>query len=231
MHENPVLNDRPDDAGAVALRRWAATWVVVGGVIVAVTAVFLTLISNSLVHINADLATADQSVTDVSGHARTLPDQIQNLNASLERIETALRALPEDSGKIVGHLDSVVASLEQIRTDLAGADPELRRTAANLVVSDSTLGPIGKGVHDSADLLAQVLTDTGSIRSALAGISGSGATGLAGVHRNLVAIESVLRAVHDDLGDILHIDRGVNGNLDRVCRSVAVNLLHGPQPC
>jgi hypothetical protein len=208
-----------------------ATWVVIGGVIVAVTAVFLTLISNSLVHINDDLTSADHSVTDVSGHTRTLPDQIQNLNASLDRIETALHALPDDSGKIVGHLDSIVSSLGQIQTDLAAADPELHRTAANLVVSDGALGPIGADVHDTADLLAQVLTDTGAIRSELTRISGSGATGLAGVHRNLVSIEEVLRGVRGDLGDILAGDRHINHDLGRVCRSVAVNLLHGPQPC
>jgi ABC-type transporter Mla subunit MlaD len=229
VREDSILTSRQNPGDVV--RRWTATWVLIGGVIVAVTAVFLTLISNSLVHINDDLTTADHSVTDVSGHTRTLPDQIQNLNASLDRIETALHALPADSGQIVGHLDSVTASLERIRSDLAAADPELQRTAANLVVSDTALQPIGSAVHDTADLLAQVLTETGAMRSTMSGIIGTGTTGLAGVHRNLASIEAVLHAVRGDLGNILRADTRVNGDLGRVCRSVAVNLLHGPQPC
>lgn len=214
-----------------ALRRWLSTWVVVGVAIVGVTAVFLVLISNSLVRINSDLTSADRAVTDVSGNARTLPDQIRTVNASLAQIDKALHSLPQDTGTIATKLDGIVEALKLVKADLAGADPSLVATAGNLVTSAHLVPTISAQIKDTSALLAAVLGETGPIHGALAGINGSGSSGLAGLHRNLEAIKNILAAVEDDLGNILVTNRGINNHLAHICRSPAISLLHGPQQC
>jgi hypothetical protein len=214
-----------------ALRRWMSTWVVIGTAIVAVTAVFLVLISNSLVRINADLTKADSAVTDVSGNARTLPDQIRTVNASLAQIDEALHTLPRDTGAIATKLDGIVDGLKLVKADLAGADPSLVTTAGNLVTSAHFVPTISANIKDAAALLETALGLTGPIHTTLTTITGSGGRGLAGIHRNLEAIKDILAALEGDLGNILATNRGINNHLAHICRSPAISLLHGPQQC
>lgn len=213
------------------LRRWLSAWVGIGVVIVAVTAVFLVLIGNSLSRVNSDLAATDAAVTDVSGSTRTLPDQIERVNRSLAVIEAALRVLPEDSEQIATNLSEILQALEVVRGDLATTAPKLAGTAGNLAPSADLVASIGADLADTSTLLTRILNGTGSIHESLMAIGGKGSRGLAGVHANLSAVNDVLRAIRGELGDITATGGRVNGQLERICRSPAIALRNGPQPC
>ncbi len=217
-------------------RRWAGIWVAIGAGIVSVTAVYLVLIGNSLVRINADLAVSDRAVTDVSGNAKTLPGQITTVNDSLGRIDTALRALPTDTTQIASNLDAITDAMKSIRGDLGSSAPTLQTVAGNLVTSAQLIDPISADLSGISNLLAAVLTSTGPIHDSLVAINGhptgpEGPTGLVGVHGNMEKLDRVLDSMRKDLGDVVSTNRNINNDLTRICHSTAINVLHGPQPC
>jgi uncharacterized phage infection (PIP) family protein YhgE len=212
-------------------RRWVTAWVTIGLVIVAVTAVFLVLISNALVRIDGDLATTDRAVTDVNGHTRTLPDQIARVNTSLAAIDTALHALPTDTVAISNNLDRITTALRQIRADLGSTAPTLAGTADNLVISANQMAPISAGLRDTSGLLDRLIAATAGMDRTMVSIVGSRDTGLGGLHRNLTLVSQILHELSGDLGDITGLSGGINTHLEHICRSAAVSVLHGPQPC
>jgi hypothetical protein len=97
-----------------SLRRWISTWVFLGSVIVAVTAVSLILISNSLVGINANLGTPDGALTDMAGNTTTLPGQIRELNEALMEIDAAMADVLIDTTEISDYFTDIIASLRAI---------------------------------------------------------------------------------------------------------------------
>jgi hypothetical protein len=213
------------------LRRWMSTWVILGAVIVAVTAGFLVLISNSLVGINHNLAVADRAVTGVAGHTETLPGQITDVNVALGEIDAALVDLPGDSRAIRTNLADIVASLRTIDSSLQASAPKLAATADDLVAADEALGPLAARLRDTSALLDAILASTGHIDASLVEIRGTGGTGLAGVDRRIDAVNDILRSTAGDLGNILDALADVNGHLGSICRNPAVNTLHGVQQC
>ncbi|MGQ0844692.1 MAG: hypothetical protein ACT4QF_11200 [Sporichthyaceae bacterium] len=214
-----------------ALHRWLTAWVGIGVAIVAVVAIFLVLIGNSLGRIDENLAAADVAVDNVSGSAQALPDQVDRVNRSLAVVEAALQVLPRDTESIAENLSRIVEALQLIEADLGGAAPKLATTADNLEASATLVGPIGVNLEKASALLERILASTGGMHASLQAIDGKGRTGIVGVRANLATVNRVLTAVRGDLGDILSTNGRINGHLERVCKSPAVGLRGGPQPC
>ena len=112
------------------LRRWMFMWVILGGTIVAITAVFLLLIGNSLAGINANLTSTDGAVTDMAGNTTTLPGQIREVNEALTEIDHAMLDVPGHSIQIRDHLADVMTSLRAIDTSLQPRHPNCRTPSA-----------------------------------------------------------------------------------------------------
>lgn len=213
------------------LRRWMSTWVVLGLGIVAVTAVFLVLISNSLVGINANLTAADRAVTSVAGNTRTLPDQVAAVNAALAKIDAALADIPGDSREISGYLTDIIASLRSIDGSLQDSAPKLANTSGNLIATTGLIDPAASRLRDTSALLEKILASMGTIDGSLVALNGTASTGLRAVDGHVDAINEILRGTAGDLGNILGVLGGVNGHLANICRNPAVNALHGVQTC
>lgn len=213
------------------LRRWTATWVALGLVVVLVTAVFLVLIGNSLVSINSNLTAADRAVTDVAGHTRTLPDQIADVNAALTKIDGALTSLPQDTEAVTANLEEIRNSLRAVDGSLADSAPRLAKVSDNLTATSDLVDPLAAGLLDTSALLRQILGSTGRIRTSLVEVNGSTDTGLAGIEALVRSINAHLSRTSGDLGNILDGVTDINLHLENVCRSTAVNLLHGRQSC
>jgi archaellum component FlaC len=222
----PGTMDRRSD-----LRRWITTWVAVGAVVVLVTAVFLVLIGNSLVSINSNLATADRAVTDVAGHTKTLPDQIDDVNAALTKIDGALVDLPGDTEQITANLEEIRLGLRAIDVSLVDSAPRLDHVSDNLTETSDLVEPIASRLSDTSALLRQILGSTGRIHSSLVEVNGMKDSGLEGVEALVRSINDHLMRTSGDLGNILEGLTDINGHLDGICRSTAVNLLHGAQSC
>jgi hypothetical protein len=78
--------------------------------------------------------------------------------------------------------------------------------------------------------LAAVLSSTGEIADNLVTLN-SKTNGLRALRARVRAINEVLAATRSDLGDIFTQLGVANGHLTNICRSPAVNLAHGIQPC
>ena len=197
-----------------------------GVVVVAVTAVFLVLIGNSLGSINANLATADGAVTDVAGHTKTLPDQIADVNAALPKIDRALVDLPGDTEQITANLDGHPPACAP-STPRSWTPPRASTTCpATWSQTSDLVVPIASRLADTSGLLRQILGSTGRIHTSLVEVNGAKDCGLAGIDAFVRYLNDHL-ATSGDLGDILAGLTDINGHLGGICRSTAVNLLHG----
>ncbi len=108
------------------LARWLKVWVALLTVVTLVVVVFLIFITNSLASINGNLATARNAVTGAGGDVKTLPDQVERINASLSGIDPALIPIP-------GQADQIIASLSSIDAKLRNTDSSLKDTSGILV--------------------------------------------------------------------------------------------------
>lgn len=213
-------------------RRGSPTpWTVLGTAIAVVLGVFLVLIGNSLTRIDADLRTTDTAVGGLSGRAQAMPAQLERVNRSLAVVDAALRILPQDTDRIAENLAEIVTALELVQADLASAAPRLANTAGDLEPAAVAIGRIGTNLGQASVLLERILTRTGRIDATLATIEGRGRTGLAGARARIATLNDVLRAVRGDLGDIGATGERINEHLENVCRSAAVTVRRGTQPC
>ena len=132
-----------DGAAADFLKRWVTVWALLLVVVTGVVVVFLIVITNSLAAINGDLAVADEAVTGIGGETKTLPDQVETVNASLGGIDPNLKPIP-------GQADQIIASLRSIDAKLTSVDSSLKSTAPTLRNAAGTVGTI-RGVLVDAD--------------------------------------------------------------------------------
>ena len=103
--------------------------------------------------------------------------------------------------------------------------------AENLVETSDLVGPIASRLAATSALLRQILDSTGRIHTSLVEVNGAKDSGLAGIDALVQNINDHLKATSGDLGNILDGLTEINGHLDGICRSTAVNLLHGVQRC
>ncbi len=197
------------------LRRWLIVWVLLLTVVTAVVVVFLVAITNTLASINDNLAVADKAVTGAGGDVKSLPDQVDRVNASLGGIDPALKPIP-------GQADEIIAALSSIDSKLKSTDGSLKDTSG---VLRTVLGQAGdiRGVLADADNPPDRL-GVQNIHQRVAWANGVGDTGPLGMNPDS------LTAAKADAANIIAGLNDVNKHLTSICKSAAVQA-RGTQPC
>lgn len=210
---------------------WLRTWIALA-VIVAITVVgYLIFISSSLVGINTHLQNARAAVVDVDGNTKTLPDQIDAVNENLTSIDEALKSIPGQAVAIRDNLQAVGGHGTAINDSLSSTSGQLAAVAVDLAASAPTLTKITSKLADTSQLLSSILTSTSTIDGNLEVLEGKGSSGVGRTSETVASILGALQPTRSGLDNILSGLRSVNGHLYDVCRSVAINVLHGTQPC
>ena len=198
---------RAESDQAQFLKRWLSVWVALLTVVVLVVIVFLLKITDSLSQINDNLTTTDEAASGAGGNVLRLPDQVQDINASLIDIDPALKPIPQQA-------EDILATLTSINGKLVTTDGSLKDTASNLrtilgqandirgMLVDADDPPDGKGVQN--------------IHQRVAFANGVGNTGRFGTTpHNLTAAEADAQAIIAGLNDTVK-------HLTSICRSPAV---------
>jgi uncharacterized phage infection (PIP) family protein YhgE len=209
---------------------WLRTWILLGVVVALVVIAYLILISNSLAGINAHLGSAANSVSNVYGSAKTLPDQIQTVNQNLTAIDNSLKSIPADAEKIRANLTSVKDHGVAINTSLTSSNSQLAAVASDLSSSVPLLNTTASKLVDTSGLLRSILKSTSAIDTNLVAAKGNGPAGVLRINSTVESINGGLQPSLSDLNSILAGLGSINGHLTGVCNSAAVSalrLLHG----
>ncbi len=210
------------------LNRWLKVWIALLVVVTLVVVVYLIAITNSLASINGNLGVADRAVTGAGGDTKTLPDQVQGINASLAAIDPALKPIP-------GQADQIIGALTDIDGKLATTDGSLKDTSSSL------MGTSGQLV-DTSGILQRVLGQAGSIRDNLFqadqpngpcqqdSCDGS-KLGVQNIHQRVAIANNRLVPAEADARNILAGLAQVNQNLFSICSTGTLNLGVTPGPC
>lgn len=214
------------------LSRWLKVWIALLVVVTLVVVVYLIAITNSLASINKNLGVAQRSVSGAGGHTKTLPDQVQGINASLAAIDPALQPIP-------GQADKIIAALADIDGKLKVTDSSLQDTSSSLQSTSSQLS-------DTSGVLQTVLGQAGTIKDTLASADrpagdcgstcGANQLGVQNIHQRVAIANGVLTPVVTDANNILSGLNFANPHLRNICvngvvRLVASALSGGPAPC
>lgn len=204
--------------------RWLKVWIALLTVVTLVVVVYLIAITDSLASINGNLGVADRAVTGAGGHTKTLPDQVQGINASLGGIDPALKP-------IAGQADQIIGALGSIDNKLKATDGSLKDTSASLQATSSQLA-------DTSSVLQAVLGQAGNIEGTLAAAdrpAGDCSTtcspdqlGVQNIHQRVAIANGVLAPAQADAGNILAGLVDVNKHLTSICRSLSKAA---PKPC
>ena len=189
------------------LRKWITVWVGLLTIVSLVVVVFLVTITNSLASINGSLAVADEAVTGAGGDVKTLPGEVDTVNASLGGIDPNLKPIP-------GQADAIIAALTSINTKLTTTDNSLDDSNGALKAVLGQTGDI-EGVLVDADDPADRL-GVQNIHQRVAFATGSGNTGSFGTN------PAGLAAVRGDTSTVVRQLRQVNGSLRGICNNPAV---------
>src|SRR4051812_44718921 len=146
--------DTPDDDHAAYVRRWLNTWIALGTVVLLVVAGYLFFISNALVSINDNLATASAAVAGAEGNTKTLPGQLHSVNQNLAKVEAALQDIPVQTANIGQGLRAVDTNLAPTEASLGSTASDLTDVSRDLRGTASTLGTVSSGLADTSRLLA-----------------------------------------------------------------------------
>lgn len=192
-----------------------------------VVVVYLIAITNSLASINGNLGVADRAVTGAGGDTKTLPDQVQGINASLAAIDPALKPIP-------GQADQIIAALTDIDNKLNTTDGSLKDTSASLQGTSGMLG-------GTSGVLQQINNQAAQIRGTLeaadrpAGDCGGGTPcnpnqlGVQNIHQRVDNANRILAPAEADARSILAGLAQVNQNLFNICSTgtLAVGITPG----
>ena len=189
------------------LKKWITVWVALLAIVTLVVVVFLVTITNSLASINGSLAVADEAVTGAGGDVKTLPGEVDTVNASLGGIDPNLKPIP-------GQADAIIASLTSINSKLTTTDNSLKDTTGVLSTVLNQTGDI-RGVLVDADDPADRL-GVQNIHQRVAFANGTGNTGSFGTN------PSSLAAAEGDTTNILGQLQQVNKSLRGICNNPAV---------
>jgi hypothetical protein len=221
----------PAEDNTAYVRRWLNTWIALGSVVIAVVVAYLYFISNALVSINRDLATASAAVSDAEGNTRTLPGQLAAVNHNLATLDTALSGTRIQTANVRTSLTSIASNLTPTEVSLRSTATDLTHVSTNLRDTVSTLGGVSSDLADTSGLLLQVLHSTGSIETSLSAIDRSSNGGISQITRGLRLVNGSLAGTRSQLGDVNSTLRAVNIELTNICEAKVINLLHGRQPC
>jgi len=214
------------DDRATFLSRWLKVWVLLLTVVTLVVVVYLILITNSLAHINGNLATADRAVTGAGGNVVTLPNQVERINGALSEIDPALRPIP-------GQANQIIANLTSINDKLTATDSSLKDTSSILV---TVLGQVNdiSGVLINADdppdrlgvqNIHERVARLNGINSRNVGATRGGGPGVFG------STPGNLTAAKVDADNILSGLVSVNAHLTSACKSTVVQVASGGVSC
>src|SRR5215213_8200833 len=192
------------------LDRWLKVWITLLIVVTLVVVVYLIAITNSLASINGNLGVANNAVTGAGGDTKTLPDQVQGINASLAAIDPALKPIP-------GQADQIISALTEIDGKLGTTDASLKDTSASLT------GTSGQLV-DTAGILTRVLSQAETIRGTLiaadknagdceANTCAPNKLGVQNIHQRVAIANNILSPAEADARSILSGLGQVNANL------------------
>jgi ABC-type transporter Mla subunit MlaD len=215
--------DRADDSRF--LDRWLKVWIALLVVVTLVVVVYLIAITNSLASINGNLGVANRAVTGAGGDTKTLPGQVEGINASLAAIDPALKPIP-------GQADQIIGALTEIDGKLATTDNSLKDTSSSLQGTSSQL-------VDTASILTRVLGQAGTIRENLnqadqaqgpceATTCSTNKLGVQNIHQRVAIANNILTPAEADARSILSGLGQVNANLLAICSTGTVGLLAGP---
>lgn len=213
----------------VYLGRWLYFWIVTALVVVLVVVVYLILISNALVNIDDNLQEAADAVgtEGVGGDVAPLPDSVQNVNATLGRIDTSLKPIP-------GQADQITANLGRISGSLVNVDSGLKMVASSLVDTSGGLGTIGGSLTDTAGSLSDTSGKLEDASDTLKDIRGM-ARDIDDVLRDAQKRESLgtaeipvrvrrandnLRSVERNADGIVRESASIQRNLQSACRAI-----------
>lgn len=207
------------------LDRWLKVWIALLVVVTLVVVVYLIAITNSLASINGNLGVADNAVTGAGGDTKTLPDQVQGINASLAAIDPALKPIP-------GQADEIIKALTEIDGKLGVTDASLKDTSSSLT------GTSGQLV-DTAGILTRVTGQTGTIRDILAAADKNAGDceanacnpaklGVQNIHQRVAIANNILTPAEADARSILAGLAQVNANLLSICGTGTLSLIAGP---
>ena len=203
------------------LDRWLKVWIALLVVVTLVVVVYLIAITNSLASINGNLGVADRAVTGAGGDTKTLPDQVQGINASLAAIDPALKPIP-------GQADEIIAALTSIDGKLATTDASLKDTSSSLQ------GTSGQLV-DTSGILTRVMGQAGTIRENLFQADQPNGPceptscaptklGVQNIHQRVAIANNILTPAEADARAILAGLGQVNANLVSICSTGALNI-------
>lgn len=208
------------------LGRWLKVWIALLVVVTLVVVVYLIAITNSLASINGNLGVADRAVTGAGGDTKTLPDQVQGINASLAAIDPALKPIP-------GQADEIIKALTDIDGKLATTDGSLKDTSSSLQGTSSQL--VG-----TAGILDRVLGQANNIRDNLfqadqpngpcestPPCSGS-KLGVQNIHQRVALANGVLTPAEQVAVRINSDLISVNQSLLSICLRGVVGIIQGP---
>jgi len=207
------------------LDRWLKVWIALLVVVTLVVVVYLIAITNSLASINGNLAVANNAVTGAGGDTKTLPDQVQGINASLAAIDPALKEIPNQADKIIGALTSIDGKLATTDGSLKDTSSSLQGTSGQLV--------------DTASILNRVLGQAGTIKDTLfAADQANGPCettacspnklGVQNIHQRVAIANNILTPAEADARNILAGLALVNRNLFSICGTGTLSLVGGP---
>ncbi len=176
--------------------RWLWIWITVLALVVVVVVGFLLGIVSSLESIDKGLFSADNSVKNVQGETKPLPDYIQQINGNLTNIDTALKPIRGQAGQILGALRTIQGSLTSVDSSLVDTEGSLVDTSGKLgnitgllVNTSGTLGTITSqlvGVSGTLGVVSRSLVDTsGSLVDTSAALSNRTSGGVASLVRSI----------------------------------------------
>jgi len=179
--------------------KWIKIWVILITVVTLVAVVYLVAIVRTLSSINGNLAVAQNAVVDVGGETKTLPKQVDSVNASLGGID-------EDVKPVQGNAQKIIASLASIQGKLVNVD-------SRLVNIDGTLKSVLGGAGD----IQRTLVAAQSVNSEGTNLIFRQVGGRAGSLGEGATVNSQLPRIKGDADNAIGSLQNANRDLDRIC--------------
>jgi len=207
------------------LGRWLKVWIALLVVVTLVVVVYLIAITNSLASINRNLGVADRAVTGAGGDTKTLPDQVQGINASLAAIDPALKPIPGQADEIIGALTSIDGKLGTVDGSLKDTSSSLQGTSSQLVETSNILQRVLGQAGTIRENLIQADQANGPCESAGCGMT---KLGVQNIHQRVAIANNVLVPAEVDARNIIAGLNQVNANLLSICSTGTLALVAGP---
>lgn len=233
--EGARVEERPETQ---AILRWLWTWIAVALIFAVVLLGFLVGIIRSLGSVDGHLRDASAAVTTTHGNVATLPDVLEELKLTLDRIAlgqaripkaadetvTTLSSIQDLLAKLDGSLDRTQASLGPTSRSLSGTARSLSRTtspvegaARALVQTSRGASRIRAELAEVAMGLARVQNVVSRTRVALRSAQARQSLGTAAIPPRLRSVNRDLRGIHRNAAGIHTSIGGINEHLVSIC--------------